>query len=276
MLYQFEILDRKLDEWGFPKLKGVSGFQIIKGIDFEEAYKSGSISFEDDGIYLEYEGKKYRGYMFIQEAYITYNGGPAKFPKFHLLKCRIIQEFIDSGRFKQRYEWSNSDVNNLIDKQTRIKYNDKKLELCSYCQSDYFEEIEDTQDFFDSLDKSVIEENNIEVDIFGYTREWQKISRSYRVKRNFTCESCGIKIDDLINRRYLHTHHKNGDKTNNRENNLECLCILCHSFKDIKHEENFDKKRMLNEIKVFVKIYREQLELLKNQFLKRYDIEHKK
>ena len=129
MLYQFEILDRKLDEWGFPILKGESGFQIIKGIGFEKAYKSGSISFEDDGIYLKYEGKEYRGYMFIQEAYITYNGGPAKFPKFHLLKCRTIQEFIDSGRFKQRYEWSNSDVNNLIDKQTRTKYNDKKLEL---------------------------------------------------------------------------------------------------------------------------------------------------
>ena len=271
MLYQFEILDRKLDEWGFPILKGVSGFQIIKGIDFEEAYKSGSISFEDDGIYLEYEGKKYRGYMFIQEAYITYNGGPAKFPKFHLLKCRTIQEFIDSGRFKQRYEWSNSDVNNLIDKQTRTKYNDKKLELCSYCKSDYFEEIEDTQDFFDSLDKSVIEEDNIEVDIFGYARDWQKISKVYRTKKNYTCESCGIKIDSLTDRRYLHTHHKNGDKTNNRESNLECLCILCHSFKDIKHEENFDKKRMLNEIKTFVKTYRTELVKISNPYLKRYD-----
>lgn len=273
MLYKFEILDRKLDEWGFPILKGVSGFQIIKGIDFEEAYKSGSISFEDDGIYLEYEGKKYRGYMFIQEAYITYNGEPAKFPKFHLLKCRTIQEFIDSGRFKQRYEWSNSDVNNLIDKQTRTKYNDIKLELCSYCKSDYFEEIEDTQDFFDSLDKSVIEEDNIEVDIFGYTRDWQKISKAYRTKKNYTCESCGIKIDSLIDRRYLHTHHKNGDKTNNRESNLECLCILCHSFKDIKHEENFDKKRMLNEIKTFVKTYRTELVKINNPYLKRYDNE---
>lgn len=273
MLYKFEILDRKLDEWGFPILKGISGFQIIKGIDFEEAYKSGSISFEYDGIYLEYEGKKYRGYMFIQEAYITYNGGPARFPKFHLLKCRTIQEFIDSGRFKHRYEWSNSDVNNLIDKQTRTKYIDKTLELCSFCKSDYFEEIEDTQDFFDSLDKSVIEEDNIEVDIFGYARDWQKISKGYRTKKNYTCESCEIKIDSLSDRRYLHTHHKNGDKTNNRENNLECLCILCHSYKDIKHEENFDKKRMLNEIKSFVKTYRTELVKNNNPYLKRFDKE---
>ena len=60
MIYKFENLQKKLDEWGFPSLIGVSGFQIIKGIDFEKAYKSGSITFEEDGIYLEFEGKKYR------------------------------------------------------------------------------------------------------------------------------------------------------------------------------------------------------------------------
>lgn len=273
MLYQFEILAKRLDDWGFPSIKGGSGFQIIKGIDFEEAYKSGSISFEDDGIYLEYEGKKYRGYMFIKEPYISQYGS---YPKFHLTRCHTIRQFIEEGRFKIRYEWSNSNINDLIDKTTRQVYKDEILEYCGYCRRELFEEIENTEDFFETLDKSIIEENNIEVDIFGYAREWQKISKSYRMKKNFTCESCGIKIDDLINRRYLHTHHKNGDKTNNRENNLECLCVLCHSFKDIKHEENFDKKRMLNEIKIFVKIYRAQLELLKNPYLKRYDIEQNK
>ena len=57
--------------------------------------------------------------MFIQEAYITYNGGPVKFPKFHLLKLEF-QRFI-RWAIKQRYEWSNSDENNLVDKQTRDK-----------------------------------------------------------------------------------------------------------------------------------------------------------
>lgn len=274
MIYKFGLLNKKMDEWGFPKIKGASGFQIIKGVDFEKAYKSGSISFEDDGIYLEYDGKKYRGYMFIQEAYITYNGGPAKFPKFHIRNCRTIQEFIDSGRFKQRYEWSNSDLNNLIDKQTRVKFNDVKLELCSYCRSENFEEIADTLDFYNSLDKSEIEESNIEVDIFGYTRDWQKVSKRYRTLQDFVCESCGIKMDNLIDRRYLHTHHKNGDKANNSDANLECLCILCHSYKDIKHEENFDNKRMLNELNAFVKKYRIELEKVKNPYLEGFRNEH--
>lgn len=276
MLYQFEILEKKLDEWGFPSLKSGSGFQIIKGIDFEEAYKSGSISFEEDGIYLEYDGKKYRGYMFIQEAYITYNGGPAKFPKFHLLKCRTIQEFINSGRFKQRYEWSNSDVNNLIDKQTRTKYNDIKLEVCAYCKADFFDEIDDTKDFFDSLDKSELEEDNIEVDIFGYVRGKEKISKAYREKKNYTCESCKIVPNETIHRRYWHTHHKDGDKKNNKESNLQCLCILCHCYKDLRHEENFDKNRMKIELNTFTDLYRDGLNKVQNPYLKKYDNETKR
>lgn len=271
MLYQFEKLARKMDEWGFPKLKSGSGFQVIKQ-DFEEAYRAGNIRFGDDGIYLEYEGKEYKGYMFIKEAYITYNGGPVKFPKCHLTKCDTIQKFISTGRFKQRYEWSNSDKNDLIDKQTRTEYKDIKLELCTYCKGDIFNEIDDTEGFFANLDTQDVEETSKEVDIFGYDRDWQRISRTYRKKMNYTCEECGIKIPDRTGYRYLHTHHISGDKTNNKESNLECLCVLCHAYKDIRHEENFDRKRMKNEIQAFINKYRDWLG--GNDFLTRFDREN--
>lgn len=267
MLYSFEKLDKKLDQLGFPKIQGGSGIQIIKGIDFEEAYKSGSITFEDDGVYLEYEGKKYRGYMFIQEAYITYNGGPVKFPKFHLLKCKKIQEFISSGRFKQRYEWSNSDVNNLVDKQTRTKYNDVKLDVCSYCKSDYFDDIEDTQDFFDSLDKTELEEDNIEVDIFGYVRGKERISKDYRNRQNYTCEKCSVRPKSNLHKRWWHTHHVDGDKTNNVLSNLKCYCIVCHSNVDARHRENFSKGSMPRQIEYFKKEYQNELKRLNNPYV---------
>lgn len=267
LMYSFNKLDQKLDQLGFPKVQGGSGFKVIKGVDFEAAYKSGSISFEDDGIMLEYEGKKYTGYMFIQEAYITYNGGPIKFPKFHLLKCKTIQEFIVQGRFNQRYEWSNSDVNNLIDKQTKTRYDDIKLDVCSYCKSEYLKKIDDTKEFFDSLDKSELDQANIEVDIFGYVRGKEKISKEYRQSQNYTCESCAVQPASNLHKRWWHTHHVDGDKTNNELSNLKCLCILCHSSLDARHKLNFSKGSMPRQIEQFKKQYLAELKALNNPYL---------
>ena len=264
MLYKFETLENKLDELGFSVYDGESGFRVIKGVDFEEAYKSGSISFEEDGIYLEYKGEKYKGYMFIQEAYITYNDSPAKFPKFHVLKCSTINSFIESGRFNQRYEWSNSDVNNLIDKQTRTKYNDQKLVICGNCKRNYLDEIDNTVDFHDTLDKGKLEENNFEVDIFGYVRGKEKISRDYRNSKDYACEKCSITPKSNMHKRWWHTHHVDGDKTNNKIGNLKCLCIVCHSNVDGRHRENFSKGAMPKQIESFKKEYKEELKQVKN------------
>jgi len=266
MLYQFENLNKKFDDWGFPQGKASSGFRIIKGIDFEKAYKSGSISFEDNGIYLEYEGKKYRGYMFIKEPYISKYGS---YPKFHLKRCQVIRQFMEEGRFKIRYDWSNSNVNDLIDKTTRELYKDESLEYCGFCKLELFDGIKTTEDFFQTLDNTDIQDNNIEVDIFGYVRGKEKISKAYRERQNYTCESCKITPKESIHRRYWHTHHIDGDKTNNKEINLQCLCILCHCFEDLKHEENFDKSRMQIELKKFVGLYLNELTKLNNPFLKR-------
>ena len=264
MLYTFEKLSQKLDDLGFPKIEGNSGFQIIKGVDFEKAYKSGSISFEDDGIYLEYEGKKYRGYMFIKEPWISRYGS---YPRFHLTKCKIIQEFISKDTFKIRYEWSNSNVNDLIDKTTRQTYKDETLNYCSYCKKELFDSIEDTEDFFDSLDKTEIEEEKIEVDMFGYVRGKERISKEYRNRKNFTCEKCSIKPNSNLHKRWWHTHHVDGDKTNNSLNNLNCLCILCHSNVDSRHRENFSKGSMPKQLEQFKNEYKEELKRLKNPYL---------
>lgn len=264
MLYSFQELDQKLDQLGFPQIESGSGFKVIKGIDFEEAFRAGSISFEDDGIYLEYEGKKYRGYMFIKEPWIDRYG---TYPKFHLTKCQTIQEFISKGKFKIRYDWSNSNVNDLIDKTTRKEYKNEVLDYCGYCKKELFEGIEDTADFFDSLDKSAIEEENIEVDIFGYVRGKEKISKDFRNQKNYQCEECTIKPKKNLHKRWWHTHHVDGDKTNNSLNNLKCLCILCHSHIDARHRQNFSKGAISKQVDFFKKAYADDLTKLGNPFI---------
>lgn len=264
MLYTFKKLDKKLDQLGFPKIQGGSGFQIIKGIDFEEAYKSGSISFEDDGIYLEYEGKKYRGYMFIKEPWITVH---ESYPSFHLTKCKTIEDFISKGKFKTRYEWSNSNIVDLIDITTKKVFKDEVLNYCGNCKKALLDGISDTQDFFDTLDKTELEEDKIEVDIFGYVRGKEKISKDYRNRQSFTCEKCSIRPKTNLHKRWWHIHHVDGDKTNNILSNLKCYCIVCHSNVDARHRENFSKGSMPRQLEYFKNEYKVELKKLNNPYV---------
>lgn len=265
-IYQFDKLSTFLDSLGFPKIGVEGGFKLIKGIDFKEAYEAGSISFENNGIYLEYNGSKYRGYMFISHAYVTYNNQPAKFPRFHLLKCEVIQKFIDSGKFNSRYGWSNADKNDIIDKQSGILYKDEILGLCSKCKQSLLENdnlfekgsgenITDTDEFHRLLDKSEIAQEGIQVGILGYVKGKERISKQYRNKMKYTCEKCGIKPKTRMHNRFWHTHHINGDKTINTEDNLQCLCIKCHANVDQRHKENFSTGSMKIELENFIKIY---------------------
>ncbi|MDC6350465.1 HNH endonuclease signature motif containing protein [Zeaxanthinibacter sp. PT1] len=271
-IYKFTNLDKFLDERGYPKVQIGSGYRLIKGVDFEKAFREGSIEFREDGIYLDYEGTQYRGYMFISHAYVRYNGGPKELPKFHLIKCTTIQSFIQDGRFKKRYEWSNAAKNDIRDIQSDELYKDETLELCANCRRQIAalendEDIYDTKDFNLLIEKLEEESEGIEVDIFGYPKDHNRISKLYRTSRKFTCESCGITPRSIMDRRYWHTHHINGDKTDNRYDNLECLCVLCHANKDHHHQQNFSSSRMKGEIHHFIARYQRELEELKNSYL---------
>ena len=268
MLYQFEKLARRMDEWGFPELESGSGFRSIR-TDFKQAFDAGKIEFRDDGIYLLHDGQEWKGYMYMPTYRVQWY---SQVSRFHLKRCSVIDDFISGGMFRTYYQWSNNKTNDIEDRDTNETHSEQTLQLCSRCREEIFDNIEDTEDFFDTLETEEVEETSKEVDIFGYDREWQRISRAYRKKMNYTCEECGIEIPDRTGYRYLHTHHISGDKTNNRESNLECLCVLCHAYKDIRHEENFDRKRMKNEIRAFINKYRDKLG--GNAFLTRFDREN--
>ena len=75
-----------------------------------------------------------------------------------------------------------------------------------------------------------------------YTKDWETISREYRESHNFTCEECGITIEDPFDRQFIQVHHINGDKTDNSPNNLKCLCIHCHANVDDTHRKNFNRR----------------------------------
>lgn len=74
-----------------------------------------------------------------------------------------------------------------------------------------------------------------------YTSDWEEVSWSYRKKQNFTCEECGVNLNQRSHHKLLHTHHINGVKSDNSEDNLQALCVDCHSRQPYHQHMNNNK-----------------------------------
>ncbi len=247
---------------------------------------SGKLKIEDDenkfGIIYEDPDshEKNVGFMFKYQFHIS--GYANSKPKFHICNCETIKQFKVQNRYHTEYTFANThDVTALDLDAHRNSVDYDELELCGYCRhilgkhglsfkttTDYINYIKDyvysydndeaeqdyhydayeaKQDLRERLDLSLTKPED--VDINGYSADWEKISKEYRATHQYICENCGLQINEPFDRRFIHTHHINGNKTDNRDDNLECLCIKCHSDVDNRHRRNFsrgDKKRQLD------------------------------
>jgi hypothetical protein len=112
---------------------------------------------------------------------------------------------------------------------------------------------------------------DIPTNFWGYTHDWDETSKNYRMKKQFTCEDCGIKLNtNLVNGYYLETHHLDGNPKNNDDENLKCLCVICHANFDKFHQENYSRGSARQKLRDFIKLFEDELRQVGNKYLDRY------
>lgn len=165
--------------------------------------------------------------------------------KFHVADCKTLKDMRATGRF-ERYVVTNSLEDKFYvfgkDWHTRQKMEGHaRLQVCQNCLKtlDYqgaqrgrkleIAQNFDIQEFFSTygsffshLPQRQAGQGNQE----DYTADWDEASRQYRASKNYTCELCQLDLN--AHKRLLHSHHRNGVKSDNQESNLMALCAACH------------------------------------------------
>ena len=183
---------------------------------------------EEAAIYTYKNNHTWKGYVY--KKYFSF--GKDK-PRMHLYDCSTL---INYGRGE--YVFTNSDTIICYDTSNNNKecqvHNPK---MCRHCirvrESIGWETYKDAKDFIKKVykDKKLTEEYLINK--WGYTKDWHHIRYDFVRKHNYKCDKCGIIFDSPLDMQYLNVYHKNGDKSNNNEDNLICMCIKCYSKNNI-------------------------------------------
>lgn len=219
----------------FVRRLGKEGIDID---DFDQIKK------ESDGT-LSYKNKRVLVYIRDIKEY----NEQQSLPKFHLGFCSTLETMTQANRFGRYVVYNGEDANftvNFIGPPTRSAV--RKLDVCKNClallrwnnysakASQQFKNsiVRDFKltDFFEKYPKdllSIIPTHTADTaPINDYTDDWGMISESIKQQRGYQCESCGLKLSGS-NRKFLDAHHKDGNKANNNPNNIEILCLGCHS-----------------------------------------------
>ncbi len=191
---------------------------------------------------------------------------PKKCKKVHIAVCDTLFTMKELGRLESRYRVTNSVSNRyLIDiaaggrKSTEITVDlhpcQNCLTLLAYQGFDATDSSKDRMAIVNAFDaKQAHKDLSRHFETYakevsrlrpatlgtGYPKNWRAISLRFRRTKQFTCEECGV-----YGSRITETHHKDGDKSNVRHNNLQCLCMKCHSKKHSHYEVSEEEMEII-------------------------------
>jgi len=238
-----EVAQFSVDRGYMNEISNVS-FELNKGLEIDISQ-------------LEIVGGVYsfKGEQLVVHIYHTFRekehveNNPDNNVRFHLKDCRTIEMMRKENRFETRYIGTNNTDGNfrvsvysdkLRKSEEEIKTN---LRVCKNCLNELnykeykFNNAEvwksfNIQEFFDHYKTFFKEKPKYSCENVPkneYPENWQEISRNIRRERKWECQDCGLNLERHQN--LLHVHHRNHSKFDCRRENLEAVCIDCHSKK---------------------------------------------
>ena len=197
-----------------------------------------------------YKGRRVIVYIRDQSQY----GDQYSLPKFHISMCDTLARMIEEGRYKKRYVVANRDDGlfriNLINKD-KVSASDEELDVCQNCLQELSYngfssqlgravrkkhlDAFSMQDFFGKYEKSCVwampkyDAEHAPPNV--YSAHFYRVSKAIKEQRGYRCENvrCRIDLSSSENRRYLHAHHIDADKSDSHPSNIRLLCIRCHA-----------------------------------------------
>lgn len=174
---------------------------------------------------------------------------PASGPKFHICDCDTLDAMKDKGRFDRYVVSSRTDGRFRVRPYSRLDRShgeelDAVLLPCRNClrQLNYqdFAAVNrlkqdrivadfSIRNFFENFEPvfrclPLYKETTFPTG--SRLTSWARISYRTRQKAGWICACCKVNCENA--KGFLHTHHKDGNRENNRSENHEVLCFICH------------------------------------------------
>ncbi len=232
---------------GFNELRKKMGAELIEVLQEDPEWTRLSIQLGQEGVDVgidevelqpdstfEYKGQKVIVYIRDQQASVLERGREYK---FHIAQCDTLDEMHRKKRSSRYVVTNRKDgkfVVNVVGKSAVLtRSEERSMKVCKNCIStlglgttpDKFS-IEEFFRKYASKIKRVPVHNERTAPLNVYPDDWRNVSNQLKMENDWQCEECGGSFKDQ--REFLHTHHIDGDKSNNSPRNLRVLCAVCH------------------------------------------------
>lgn len=208
------------------------------------------LEYPDDGT-LEYKGRKV--VVYIRDQRVEFQPY-----KFHVANCKTLSQMKAQNLYDRYVVATRTDgmftVNSYDDNHDLIEEGaEHRLAVCINClkalnykayndcrradQREIISEFE-LQAFFLEYPSQITPtpiHTETTAPLNDYTVDWPEISLRLREQNNWSCERCGRDFNGPERQQLLHVHHINGTRYDNRPENLQVLCSICHSLEP-QHE----------------------------------------